>query len=291
MANTQLKNWTQKQQGVTPFEDMKVAISNGGIQAILRDLLGENAPSFATSLMELYSSTGIRDCDANLVIKEAMKAATMRLPIDKNLGFAYIVPYFNKKTGKKEPQFQLGYRGYIQLAMRSGKYKTINANILYEGMKMEEDYLSGNLKIGGERTSDKPIGYFAYFQLINGFEKALYWDKEKVTAHAQKYSQSYGKAASPWKEHFDEMALKTVLKRLLSKYGVLSIEMQNAIMEEADEVVQVDIDNHANAIPFQEEPRQLQETVDPETGEIIDSKQSDFLGEDFQPIDEAKAPF
>jgi recombination protein RecT len=144
----------------------------------------------------------------------------MDLPIDKNLGFAYIVPY------KGQPTFQMGYKGYIQLAMRTGQYKTINACEVYEGEIKSINRFTGEIEFNEGRTSNTVVGYLAYFKLINGFEKYHYQTLEEIQRHAQKYSQGYGKSWSKWTTDFGPMALKTVLKQLLSKYGILSIDMQ-----------------------------------------------------------------
>jgi recombination protein RecT len=160
---------------------------------------------------------------------EALKAATLKLPINKSLGFAYIVPY------KDAPSFQIGYKGYLQLAMRTGQYKYINADIVYEGEEVKTDRVTGATTISGEVKSSNAVGYFAYIQMINGFEKMIYWPKDKVISHAKKFSKTYGGANSSWATNFDAMALKTMIRNLLSKYGIMSVEMISAMSSDTDE--------------------------------------------------------
>lgn len=269
MANIQ----KQEQRQLSPINQMKNLLANQGIQNLFADALKENKDRFLASIIDLYNGdTYLQNCDPKEVAMEALKAATLNLPINKSLGYAYIVPYKNK--GKLTPQFQIGYKGLIQMAQRSGQYKALNAGILYEGMEVKQDYLKGTFEIVGEPKSDKAIGYFAYFQLLNGYEKALYMSKEDITNHAKRYSQSFGSDYSPWKNQFDEMAQKTVLRRLLSKYGVLTTEFEKVVISEEDKELESIVLENNGKVPFEPEDT---EVVDMETGEIIE--------------EEAKAPF
>lgn len=266
----------QKQGQVSPVNQMKNLLANQGMQNLFADALNENKDRFLASIIDLYNGDSyLQGCNPKEVAMEALKAATLNLPINKNLGYAYIVPYKNK--GKLTPQFQIGYKGYIQMAQRSGQYKALNAGIMYEGMDIKRDFLRGTFEIIGEPKSDKVIGYFAYFQLLNGYEKAVYMTKDEVTEHAKRYSQSYGSDYSPWKKQFDEMGQKTVIKKLLSKYGVLTTEFQDAIKEEEDREVLRATEN--NAMLEMTAPDEDEETIEvnPDTGEIIE--------------DDVKAPF
>jgi recombination protein RecT len=159
---------------------------------------------------------------------EALKAAVLKLPINKSLGFAYIVPY------KEVPQFQIGYKGLIQLAMRTGQYRIINADLVYEGEFQTKNKLTGEFDMSGAKTSDKVVGYFAHIEMLNGFAKTLYMSKEQVTAHAKKYSKSFSNPNTPWTKEFDAMAIKTVLRNLLSHYGFLSVEMATAMSSDIE---------------------------------------------------------
>lgn len=320
MTETKTLQAKKERKQLTPANRMKQLISNSGIQEMFKESLGKNAGAFLSSLVEVYSDPAgtLMECNPKEVVMEALKAATLKLPINKNLGFAWIIPY-NKSTkitdenGRTQwvkephPQFQIGYKGLIQLAIRTGQYQTINTNVVYEGMEVSEDYLTGSIKIKGEKKSDKVIGYFSYFKLVNGFEKVLYWSKEQVIEHAKKHSQGYKSMESAkngkyykadkfvWDNSFEDMALKTMTRRLLTKYGVLSVEMQNAEMIETDRSLAIDIEEEANKEDLIiEAPK----NVNLETGEIIEEEkededviedQSDFFGDDFEALE--KAPF
>lgn len=213
-------------QGVT----LNALIKQDAIKQRFNELLGQKAPGFLSSVLNVVNSNSLlKECNPREILAAAAIAASLDLPVDPNLGFAYIVPY--KDRGAPRPQFQVGYRGYIQLAMRTGLYKTINATHVYEGEIESYNRITGEV-VFSERgaTSEKIVGYIAYFKLINGFEKFEYWSVDKVIQHAERFSQSYraGKS-SPWHTDFDAMATKTVLKALLHKYGILSIEMQTAV--------------------------------------------------------------
>ena len=183
------------------------------------EMLGKKAAGFISSIIAVTNSSNyLMKADPATVIGAAAQAAMLDLPINQSLGFAYIVPY------KDDAQFQLGYKGYIQLAQRSGQYADIGAKTVYEGELEYENRLLDKFRFG-ERTSDKVIGYLAYFRLTNGFEKMLYMTIDEAQAHAEKYSQNYKGGTDKWGlADFNVMAEKTVLKRLLSKYGPLSIE-------------------------------------------------------------------
>ena len=230
----------------TGLAQLKGVLNNETMKRNFENILKENAGAFMASIIELYQSDSyLQQCDPNKVVLEALKAATLKLPINKGLGFGFIVPY------KGNPQFQIGYKGIIQLAQRSGQYKYINAGEVYEGEVVNYNRITGMLEITGEASSDKIIGYFAYFQLKNGFEKAVYWSTEKVIAHAKKFSQAYkaGKKDSPWFTNFDAMALKTVLKSIITKYGPMSVELADAMAHDTDDRVEAEVAENANQHP------------------------------------------
>lgn len=219
----------------SPANMMRDIVNHTATKKLLQDSLKENADAFSASIIDLYNSdTYLQKCPPKQVFAECLKAVSLKLPISKQLGFAYVIPY------GKTAQFQLGYKGMIQLCMRTGAYKFINADVVYEGEFKSSDKLTGEVDLSGERISDKVVGYFAYIETINGFKKALYWSKEKVTAHAQKFSKSYNSTNSVWKTNFDSMAIKTVLRNLLSKYGVMSVEMANAMQAEDEPAAPID---------------------------------------------------
>lgn len=211
----------------SPSSIMKGILDNDNTKKLLQDSLKENAGAFAASILDLYNSDKyLQQCDPKQVFGECLKAVSLKLPINKQLGFAYVVAF------KGIPQFQIGYKGLIQLCMRTGQYKHINAGEVYEGEYKGFNKLTGELDISGERTSDKIVGYFAYMETLNGFSHSVYSTKEEVQKHAQKYSKSYNLSNSAWKTEFDKMAVKTVLRNLLSHYGYMSVEMMNAMTAE-----------------------------------------------------------
>lgn len=237
-----------------PVNILKAMLNAPTVQEQFKNALGNNKDMFVASLVDLYTSdTMLQKCAPQKVICEALRAATMKLPLNKALGFSYIVVYNNSvKNGDgtwsrvPTPTFIPGYKGYIQLAMRTGQYKTINADVVYEGELTNVDKLSGEIDFGGERVSDKVVGYFCYFRLVNGFAKTLYMSVEDMAAYAKRFSPSVGKNTTAeqlaalaqdtsaakhvgWEGDFTDMAIKTVIRRLLSKYGYLSVEMQNAL--------------------------------------------------------------
>lgn len=197
------------------------------------EMLGNRATSFITSVLQISASNAmLSKADPASIYQAASVAATLDLPLNNSLGFAYIVPYNSKqKDGsyKVIAQFQMGYKGYIQLAMRSGQFKHLSATPIYEGQLISENPLTG-FEFDFTVKSDKVIGYAAYFSLVNGFEKTLYASVEELKKHGLRFSQSFKKNYGLWVDDFDSMALKTVLKLLLSKYAPLSVDMQRAVI-------------------------------------------------------------
>lgn len=246
------------------------SINSSYVQNQLKQVLGKNAGTFATSLVEVFTNdTQLQKCDQKKIIQEAIKAATLKLPLNKQLGYAYILVFNNwDKTSRKSvptPQIVLGYRGYIQLAMRTGQYKNINADVVYEGEMIGRDKLSGAIDLSGEKVSEKVVGYFAHFETVNGFSKTLFMSLGEMAGYALKFSPSFKRNAEKnplptvdalcdmandqavngpqqgkvgWEGDFNSMAIKTVLRRLLSKYGYLSIEMMSALAEDESSAVE-----------------------------------------------------
>lgn len=212
------------------------------------DVLGQRAPQFLSSLLSL-SMTSMRDVEPKSIIAAAMTAASLDLPINQNLGFAYIIAYKdNNQGGKKFAQFQMGYKGFVQLAQRTRQYRFINACRVFKGELVKYDKLTGELIIAEDKKeSDEVVGYASFFSLTSGFEHSLYMTVEQVDKHARLYSQAYNKGwKSMWKDNFDAMALKTVLKLNLSKWAPLSIQMEKGMFE--DQAVKVDVDASARHI-------------------------------------------
>lgn len=200
------------------------------------ELLGKRSPAFLSSVLQVVSSNDLLlKARPETIYSAAVMAATLDLPINNNFGFAYIVPY------KDAAQFQIGYKGLIQLAQRSGLYKSIDSRPVYEGQIEEtDDSFSGFQFRWSQKKSDKVIGYAARIELLNGFEKVLYMTVADLQKHGQAYSQTFRKGFGLWKDNFDAMAQKTVLKLLISKFGPMSVELQRATI--ADQSVIRDAD-------------------------------------------------
>lgn len=193
------------------------------VKSKFNELLGSRTNQFMTSLLSIVNNNSyLKNANPESVYTSAMMAAALDLPINPNLGFAYIIPY------GQQAQFQVGYKGLIQLALRSGQFKTISVTPVYEGQLLEQNPLTGFKFDFANKLSEKVIGYAAYFSLINGFEKTSYMTVDEVQTHGKKYSKTYSNGT--WAKDFDAMACKTVLKLLISKYAPLSIEMQKAVV-------------------------------------------------------------
>lgn len=210
------------------------------VKSRFEELLDTAAPSFISSILSIVNSNSkLQECNNNSILSAAGIAAALKLPINPSLGFAFIVPY------NKQAQFQLGYKGLIQLAMRSGQYLTLNSGPVREGQITDVDFVTGEI-VRGEKISSEIVGYVAYMELLNGFKKSLYMTLDEIKAHAEKYSQSYSydlrynRKISVWSTNFDAMAKKTVLKKLISNFGIISIDQQStdlATALQADQAV------------------------------------------------------
>lgn len=242
--------------------------SRDDIRKKFEQLLGQKAQGFITSVLQVVNSNNLlKNADPMSVYNAASVAAILDLPINQNLGFAYIVPYnesYKDEQGnwkkRQVAQFQMGYKGFIQLAQRSGQFKTISAAPIYEGQLVESNPLTGFTFDFTKKSSDKVIGYAGYFQLLNGFEKTVYASVEELKSHGKKYSQTFKSDKGIWVDNFDAMATKTVIKLMLSKFAPLSIEMQKAITldqgvikdDSGDEVQYID---HEEIVVDKEEER------------------------------------
>lgn len=246
-------NQVQHQQNKQP-PALKTFFESANVQNKIKELVGKNAATFATSVMQIANSNAmLKTADPMSILNAACMAATLNLPLQNGLGFAYIVPFRNNKEKKTEAQFQIGYKGFIQLAQRSGQFKRLVALPVYKKQLLKKDFING-FEFDWEQTPEDgelPIGYYAYFKLVNEFSAELYMTHEEIDAHAKKYSQTYRTylekkakgqwAQSVWADNFEAMALKTVTKLLLSKQAPLSVEMQSAVL--ADQAVVKDIEN------------------------------------------------
>ena len=218
----------------TTGKDIKSLVNSENVKQKFHEMLGKKSAGFLVSLLNITQTNDLlAKADPNSIIYSAATAASLDLPIDPNLGFTYILPYNKKQkdgTFKNLATFQLGYKGFIQLALRSGQFKTISSAIIYEGQLIEENPLTGFVFDFKQKKSEKIIGYASYFELINGFSKTFYMSVDECRRHGMEFSQSFKKGFGFWKDKFDSMALKTVTKLNLSKYAPLSIDLQKAIV-------------------------------------------------------------
>ena len=252
------------------------SLNTDNVKARFENLLGKNAANFISSILAIYNGNEkLRQCDPMSILAAAGQAAGFKLSINPQLGYAYVIPYYDYKSRKNVAQFQIGYKGLIQLAVRNGLYRTLNSTEIYEGQIKRANPITGEFEIG-DRTSDKIVGYAAYMELINGFTKTLYMSKEDVQRHAMTFSESYrneqSRDFSVWAKNFDTMAKKTVLKKMLSMYAPLSIDMQEGALATAL--------NADQSPKFADNPQDTKidddsefETIDIETGEIVSNSE------------------
>jgi recombination protein RecT len=210
---------------------IKSLFSRDDVKQKFQEMLGKRATSFITSVLQIAAQNQLlAKADPMSIYQAAAVAATLDLPLNQNLGFAYIVPYKDKDKGQVA-QFQMGYKGFIQLAQRSGQFKSIYAAPIYQGQITTEDPLNG-YEFDFTKKSDVLVGYAAKFKLLNGYEATLYMTVDQLKKHGNQYSQTFKKGFGLWKDNFDAMASKTVLKLLLSKFAPLSVDMQKAVISD-----------------------------------------------------------
>lgn len=239
-----MTNQNQQVQAPVKHKTLRELFNDPNIKTKVEQLIGKNSATFATSVMQIANSnTMLRTADPTSIFNAACMAATLNLPLQNGLGFAYIVPFKNNKERKVEAQFQIGYKGFIQLAQRSGQFKRLVALPVYKNQLLKKDFING-FEFDWEQEPEKdenPIGYYAYFKLVNDFSAELYMSHDDIVKHAQRYSQTFKKGFGVWHDNFEAMALKTVMKLLLSKQAPLSVEMQQAVL--ADQAVVKDAEN------------------------------------------------
>lgn len=248
---------------------IKALLAGSGAQEKIKELVGKNAATFTTSVLQIVNSNSmLSNATPMSVFNAACMAATLNLPINNALGFAFIVPY--KKDGEVVAQFQLGYKGFIQLAQRTGQFKRLVSVPVYEGQIISKNPITGyefdwdvEPEIDKEGNTVAPIGYYAYFQLLNGFTADVYMSDKEIRAHASRYSQTFKKGYGIWHDHFEVMAMKTVMKLLLSKQAPLSIDIQKSL--EADQAVIKDVSNSDFSYPDNEVIDHIAATPSPTT--------------------------
>ena len=247
-------------------------LKTSAIKSRFTEILGDNASSFISSILTICKDNDkLRKCEPKSILTSAAKAANLKLPIEPQLGYAYIIPYYDYKTQTYSANFQIGYKGMIQLAMRTGLYQNINTTEIYEGQIKSFDFITGAMEVG-ERTSDVVVGYAAFFKLLNGFSKTLYMSKADIEKHAMTFSETYKnektRQYSTWTKNFNEMAKKTVLKKLLTTYAPISIEFQNNVLARAMQEEQPPTTIEPSDDDFVLEP------IDPQTGEFLSNAET-----------------
>lgn len=262
---------------------LKNTLKAPSVVAKFQEMLGKRAPQFMTSITSVVQNNALlQKADVNSIVMGSAIAASMDLPLNPNLGYAALVP-FNAKEGCFA-QLQIMVKGWTELFLRSGQCKSIICETVYDGQLVSKNKFTGEYVFDElAKKSDKIIGFMAYFKLTNGFEKYEYMTIDEVKAHAQKFSQTFRKGAGIWKDHFEEMAKKTVLKRLITKYAPKSIEMQRiATFDQA--IVSGDVSNIEEATASYAdnggkitdvEVTDFEEVTDVET-EDNDNKNTDF---------------
>ena len=260
---------------------------------------GKDGQRFISAVISAVSvNPGLTECEHSTILSAALLGESLKLSPSPQLGQYYLVPFNDKKRGTKVAQFQLGYKGYIQLATRSGQYKKLNVMAIKEGELIRFDALNEEIEVklienDIEREAAKTIGYYAMFEYTNGFRKAMYWSREKMMSHADKYSMAFSAAkyqdlldgkipqsemwkySSFWYKDFDGMAYKTMLRQLISKWGIMSIDLQTAVVNDMaairDDGTVDYVDNSADYETVPEAPQAPVVDVDRTTGEVIDN--------------------
>lgn len=269
---------------------LKSALNAPSVKAKFEEMLGKRSSQFITSITSVVTNNALlQKADVNSIIMGSAVAASMDLPLNPNLGYAALVP-FNSKDGCFA-QLQIMVKGWTELFLRSGQCQSIICETVYEGQLVKKNKFTGEYIFNEDaKKSDKIIGFMAYFKLTNGFEKYDYMTVDEVKAHAQRFSQTYRKGAGIWKDHFEAMAQKTVLKRLLTKYAPKSIEMQQmAIFDQS--IIKGSVDRIDEATPdYADNKDSVVETtdfeevesveVDTETGEVVEPKAETPIEED-----------
>ena len=274
-----------KQQSIATF------LATDSVKENVAKIVGEkDTQRFISSLVSaVQTNPSLAECTNKSLLNAALLGQSLNLPQSPQLANFYFVPFKNTKAGVTEATFQLGWRGYIALAMRSGQYKKIHVTDIREGElksynPIEDEYEFTPITDMKKRLEAPVIGYYAYFVLINGFKKTLYWSKEQMDEHAKKYSQSYRKGwdSSLWKSDFDKMAYKTMLRQLISKYGPMSVDMERAYV--GDQSV---IGDNGNVDYIDNVPDEPQKGVNPFTeGGVIDVEEGEVIN-----VDEAREVF
>lgn len=260
-VNNSLANRQQGRLGIAAY------LSQDDVKNKINEVIGgKDGQRFISAIVSATTANpALQECSNGSILSAAMLGESLKLSPSPQLGQYYLVPFKDKEKGKVA-QFQLGYKGYIQLAIRSGQYKKLNVLGIKEGELIRFDPLNEEIEVQliedeDAREATETVGYYAMFEYTNGFKKAMYWSKKKMEAHALKYSQGYaadkrkGTSWTFWSKDFDGMAYKTMLRQLISKWGIMSIEMQSAI--DADMAV-INDDGTKDYVDNQPEPQVIE---------------------------------
>lgn len=268
-------------QGAKP--KFTAVINSDGYKKLINNTLGNptKAARFVTAITSAVTTNpALSECEAATIVSAGLLGESLNLSPSPQLGQYYLVPFKDSKNSRTVAQFQLGYKGYIQLAIRSGQYKKLNVLPIKQGELISFNPLEEEIEVQliedeAERENAPTIGYYAMFEYTNGFKKAMYWSKAKMESHAEKYSAGYKakKGYTFWEKDFDAMACKTMLRQIISKWGIMSIDMQKAI-ESDTAVIHED-----GAVDYIDAPVQEAETVQAEVIEVESSP-----AENTQPI-------
>lgn len=272
------KNQLAPRQGQAPATFSNFITGEGVRRKINEMVGGQDGQRFITSIISAVSANpALQECDHSTILSAAMLGESLKLSPSAQLGQFYIVPFRDRKNGRTVATFQIGYKGYIQLAIRSGQYKKLNVLAIKEGELVSYDPLNEEIEVDliqddAAREEAETIGYYAMFEYTNGFRKTMYWSKARMQAHAKKYSQGYAKdlargwSYSFWSKDFDAMAYKTMLRQIISKWGIMSVEMQKAM-------------DGDSAILINGEPQYVDVPADPPSPRSTQEEEEDFFSE------------
>lgn len=268
-------------------------LTEGAIKNRINQMIGakEGQRFIASVVSAVTTNPSLAECDQQSILNAAFLGESLKLSPSPQLGQYYMVPFNDNKNGRKVAQFQLGYKGYIQLAIRSGQYKKLNVLAIKEGELINYDPLNEEIEVNlmddeVARESAPTIGYYAMFEYTNGFRKTMYWSKAKMEAHALNYSQGYKakKGYTFWEKDFDGMAYKTMLRQLISKWGIMSIEMQDAYTKDMGVIQQDGAVEYVDNGPLTDEKAETVIDEQPQEGKKgsrlkANNKADEVLGE------------
>jgi len=262
-------------------------LNNDKIKKFLESMLKERTGSFITSMVSLVNlNKNLQDCTPQSLTMCGLKAASMGLALDPNLGHAYPVPYKDNRRGITEAQFQMGYKGYVQLAMRTGQYRKIVVTDIRYGELLKNDPITETYEFSPildevKREAAAIIGYYTMIELHNGYKKELYWPIDRIMTHAKRYSKGFNRADGSWSTNKHEMCCKTMLRQIIPKWGPMSIEMQQAFQADMG-VIHYDEESNQEVIEYIDNPSKDAEEEATESDGSEPNASPDPLEEEFR---------